>query len=185
MTADAMPIAADHDGVIGTTEDGRAFLRFERQLAHPVDRVWKAISDATELQQWLAYRVELEPRVGGRFVLHLGGPNTDEVASPGEVTVFDPPHVLEATGGDEGGVLRWELEPTGEGCRLTFTHTLMPGERPQNSVLAGWHFLHDQLPEALAGRPADWHAHEATRTEHGHIARIEEIYWHYRNQPRD
>lgn len=184
MTAEAMPITADHDGVIGTTEDGRAFLRFERHLDHPVERVWEAISDPSELEQWLAHRVELEPRVGGRFVLHLGGPNNDEVPTPGEVTVFDPPSVLEAVGGGEDGVMRWELAPDGAGCRLTFTHTLMPGERPRNSVLAGWHFLHDQLPAALAGQPVDWHALEATRTEHGNLARIEEIYWHYRNQPR-
>lgn len=185
MTAEAMPITAEHDGVIGSTDDGRAFLRFERQLDHPVERVWEAISDPAELEQWLAYRVELEPRAGGRFVLHLGGPNNEEVSTPGQVTIFDPPHVLEATGGDQDGVLRWELRADGSGCLLTFTHTLMPGQRPQNSVLAGWHFLHDQLPDALSGQPADWHTLETTRTEHGHIARIEEIYWHYRNQQRD
>lgn len=185
MTAETMPIAAEHSGVIGTHEDGRAFLRFERKLDHSVERVWAAISDPSELEHWLAYRVEMEPRLGGRFVVHLGGPQRDEVPNPGVITVFDPPQVLETNGGGEDGILRWELTPDGDGCTLTFTHTLMPGQRPRNSVLAGWHFLHDQLPDALAGQPADWHALEATRTEHGHIARIEEIYWHYRNQPRD
>jgi uncharacterized protein YndB with AHSA1/START domain len=184
LTVEAKTITAEHDGTIGTTDEGRAFLRFERHLNHPVERVWRAISEPAELERWLAYHVEFEPRVGGKFVLHLGGPNNDEVPSPGEVTVFDPPRVLEATGGDEGGLLRWELKPDAGGCHLTFTHTLMPGQRPQNSVLAGWHFLHDQLPVALAGTAADWHALEDTRTEHGHLARIEEIYWHYRNQPR-
>ena len=105
------------------------------------------------------------PRIG-----HLADPRT--AIEPIARSARD----LEATGGDEGGVLRWELASEGDGCVLTFTHTLMPDRRPQNSVLAGWHFLHDQLPEALAGRPTDWHALEDTRTEHSHIARIEEIY---------
>jgi uncharacterized protein YndB with AHSA1/START domain len=39
----------------------------------------------------------------------------------GELTEFDPPRLLAYTWGDEA--LRWELEPTADGCRLAFSHT--------------------------------------------------------------
>ena len=184
MAMEAAAIAPEHEGVIGVREDGRAFIRFERRLAHPVDRVWGAITDPAEMAEWLACRVEFDARTGGRLALWLGGADAPHVAQY-VVTAFEPPHVLEASGAGEDGVLRWELRSEGTGCVLTFTDTRPTGERARNSVLAGWHVLMDQLPEALAGRPTDWRALEATRTEHGHLARIEEIYWHYRNQVRD
>lgn len=38
------------DGTLETV-GGRPALRFERKLGHPIERVWRAISDATELGQ--------------------------------------------------------------------------------------------------------------------------------------
>jgi hypothetical protein len=52
------------------------------------------------------------------------------------VTVADSPRVLEYTWGD--GILRWELEPVGDGTRLTLQHTI-PDETFLSKVAAGWH----------------------------------------------
>jgi uncharacterized protein YndB with AHSA1/START domain len=183
MTAETTPIAPGHEGVIGAHEDGRAFIRFERRLDHPVERVWAALTEADRLIEWLGHQAEIDPREGGRLAIWLGGPG-DPGSAEYTITVFDAPHVMEVEGGGEAGVLRWELRSLGKGCTLTFTHTLLPGERPENLVLAGWHVLLDQLPDALDGSPADWVALEATRTDSGFMARFEEIYGHYRNQPR-
>jgi uncharacterized protein YndB with AHSA1/START domain len=181
--ANSPAIAPEHEGMTGTQDDGRAFIRFERQLRHPVERVWAALVEPEQIIEWLCWRVHIEPRVGGQYTMWLGEAGGEKPEEVGRITVFEPPRVLEADGAD-GGTLRWELRPDGAGCVLTFTDMRPLGERASNSVLAGWHLRMELLPEALDGRPTDWVALDATRTEHGSIARIEEIYWHYRNQAR-
>ena len=66
------PIAPTDEGVVGTDDDGRAFIRFERHLPHPIDRVWAAISEPAEIVGWLYQRVEIEPQLGGQFPMWLG-----------------------------------------------------------------------------------------------------------------
>ncbi len=184
MTAGAgKSIAPEHEGVIGAHDDGRAFIRFERHLRHPVERVWAALTEPERMVEWLGHRAEIDPREGGRLAIWLGGPG-DPGSAAYTITVFDPPHVIEADGEGEEGVLRWELRSGGEGCTLTFTHTLLPDEGARELVLAGWHLLLDQLPDALGGSPADWEALEATRTDTGFMARFDEIQRYYRNRPR-
>jgi uncharacterized protein YndB with AHSA1/START domain len=39
------------DGTLETI-DGRPALRFERRLAHSVERVWRAVSEPAELARW-------------------------------------------------------------------------------------------------------------------------------------
>jgi uncharacterized protein YndB with AHSA1/START domain len=66
------PIAPADEGVVGTDDDGRAFIRFERHLRHPIDHVWAAISEPAEIVGWLYQRVEIEPQLGGQFPMWLG-----------------------------------------------------------------------------------------------------------------
>ena len=42
-------------------------LRFERQLCHPVEKVWAALTDPAQLAQWLAPG-EMELTLGGRVI---------------------------------------------------------------------------------------------------------------------
>jgi len=176
-------IPAEHEGVYGTAEDGRAFIRFQRTLGHSPERVWAALTEPEQIVTWLCHRAEIDPRVGGHIAMWLGSTADTKPPLRGAITVFDPPTVLESDH-DDGSTLRWELQPHSEGCVLTFTDTRPADERASNAVRAGWHLRMELLPPALDGQPADWVALDATRNEHGVIARIEEIYWHYRNQPR-
>lgn len=157
----------------GTAEliDGRHVLRFERRLAHPIERVWAAITEPKELVGWLA-EAELDLVEGGSVVLRWQNPVAEEDAERygielpeddpgppvvrGEVTRLDPPRLIEWDT-DVHGVLRWELREDGAGCVLTLTSMLPPVEDfPVEQTLAGWHLHLDLLDEALAGRPADW-----------------------------
>jgi uncharacterized protein YndB with AHSA1/START domain len=124
-TPDAMGILSVHD-------DGRYVLRFERDLAHRPERVWRALTEPGELSQWFPTAIEGERALGAkiRFVFREPAPRAADMPEllsrdpedlDGEFTEFDPPHVLAYTWGDED--LRWELEPTAGGCRLTFIHT--------------------------------------------------------------
>src|SRR6266508_6752873 len=48
--------------------DDRAVLRMERRLAHPPEKVWRALTDPAHLNQWYPFQATaLELRVGGRI----------------------------------------------------------------------------------------------------------------------
>jgi uncharacterized protein YndB with AHSA1/START domain len=142
------------DGVLEKIE-GKDVLRFERHLAHPIERVWAALTDPGELVGWWG-EAEVDLIEGGRFTVRWL--NTDEhgnsVVMHATITRLDPPNLLE-TRGDVHGVLRWELHLDGNGTVLTFSSTLDLPEEYRTMVLAGWHYHLDAIAETLDGRPAD------------------------------
>jgi uncharacterized protein YndB with AHSA1/START domain len=135
---------------------GRPVLRFERRLAHPPEKVWKAVTDPGEMAHWFPATVETELRVGAPMRFTFTGVDVD--APDGEIVELDPPKLFVFHWGDD--VLRWELLPDGTGCHLVFTHTLS-GELPFGDELslarnaAGWDGCLDQLNALLEGRPYD------------------------------
>jgi uncharacterized protein YndB with AHSA1/START domain len=132
----------------------RDVLRFERRLSHPVERVWRAITEPDEIVQWLG-EAKLEPVEGGEAVLRwLNTPEQHEAR--GTVTAIDPPRVLELDT-DTDGILRWELHEDGAACRLVFTASY-PEKNAETRVglLSGWHIHLDHLADALDGRAQDW-----------------------------
>jgi uncharacterized protein YndB with AHSA1/START domain len=124
---------------------GRTVLRFERTLDHPPDRVWRYLTEASELRGWHPSPFELEPRVGGA-VRYL--PTDGAAFGEGEVTEYDPPRVLAYTWGDDH--LRWELESRGDGCLLVLTHTFDDHFKAARDA-AGWDVCLDALGARLAG----------------------------------
>jgi uncharacterized protein YndB with AHSA1/START domain len=128
-------------------------LRFERDLHHPVEKVWAALTTPAQLAQWLAPG-EMELRLGGRVSLAF----TDgDSAIDGRVTALAPPALLEFTWTDKGndlGLVRWELIGEGGGTRLVLTHTVPEAAREFGlPALAGWHTLLEQLVALLDGKP--------------------------------
>jgi uncharacterized protein YndB with AHSA1/START domain len=136
--------------------DGRQVLRYERRLAHPVERVWSALTEPAELVGWWG-DADVELVEGGSFVMRWL--NTDDQGNSSvmnaTITRLEPPRLLE-TNGDIHGTLRWELSPDGGGSLLVFTSTLELAESDRAKVLAGWHVHLDHLEDALDGRPVDW-----------------------------
>jgi uncharacterized protein YndB with AHSA1/START domain len=59
------------DGTLETI-DGRPALRFDRTLPHSVERVWRAISEPTELQRWFPAAAEWTPATGETFEATAG-----------------------------------------------------------------------------------------------------------------
>jgi uncharacterized protein YndB with AHSA1/START domain len=139
-------------GVLRETEDGRLALRFERRFAHSPDKVWRAITETDQLRAWFVQildydRFRFEPAPGGaiEFVSTAGE------TGHGEFIQVDPPRLLEYTWDSE--ILRWELEPDGDGCRLIFTNIF--DDRPSAASLgAGWHAGLELLASLLDGRRA-------------------------------
>jgi uncharacterized protein YndB with AHSA1/START domain len=130
------------------THGGRNVLRLERRLAHPPEKVWRALTTPADLVQWFPAEVRLDLRTGGevRFVF----PGGEAPEGKGVITDLDPPRLLAFTW--EGEHLRWELRPDGAGSVLTLEHTL-DDRYGAASFAAGWHTCIDAMDDLLAGRP--------------------------------
>jgi uncharacterized protein YndB with AHSA1/START domain len=145
------------------TIDERPVLRFERRLAHPVDAVWRAVTEPDELAQWFPNTVEVDLRPGGRMAFTFPGGEAPPLQ--GEVVEIDPPRrFVFMWGGDE---LSFDLEPQddGDGCLLRLTVALDDREKAARDA-AGWHVCLDGLERLLADGaaarpfPADeWRGH--------------------------
>jgi uncharacterized protein YndB with AHSA1/START domain len=145
------------DGTLEKRDDGKAVIRFERRIGHPVERVWAAITEPAGMIGWWG-DAEVDLREGGRFDVRWL--NTDENGDSAHmhatISALDPPRLLELDG-DIHGVLRFELEPVdgGSGTRLRFSSTLELPEEFRTKVLAGWHTHLDALETALDGGSVD------------------------------
>jgi uncharacterized protein YndB with AHSA1/START domain len=128
-------------------------LRFERQLCHPVEKVWAALTNPAQLAQWLAPG-EIELTLGGR--VSLAFTDGDGVID-GQVTAIAPPRLLEFTWTDQDndfGFVRWELVAGDGDTRLVLIHTVPESARGFGlPMLAGWHSLLDQLAALLDDQP--------------------------------
>lgn len=125
------------------TDDGRPVLRFERYLAHPPEKVWKAVTDPAEMEYWFPASIHTELRVGAPMKFSFAGHNPDVTSGydEGEVLEFDPPRVYAFRWTDS--VLRFEVIPDGAGSRLLFSHALSGtgtwGDRQSSARnAAGW-----------------------------------------------
>ena len=122
-------------------------LTFTRRLAHPVEQVWRAVTEPEHLAAWFPQQIIGERRAGAplRFVSPAGD------GFDGEMLAFQPPTLLELTWG--GDRLRIELRPDGPGTVLTLTDTFGELGKAARDA-AGWHECLDRLAASLAGHPA-------------------------------
>jgi uncharacterized protein YndB with AHSA1/START domain len=132
--------------------NGEPTLRFERRLRHAPAKVWRAVTDPEEMRHWFPAAVEAELRPGApmRFVFPEEAVVDD--AWDGEVLEVDEPKVFMFRWNAD--VLRIELIPDGDGCRLVFSQTLGGGRvgfLAAGRTAAGWDTCLDQLVARLDG----------------------------------
>ncbi len=130
--------------------DGQPALIFERELPHPVDAVWRAVTEPAELRHWFPAEVDVDLREGGAMTFTC--PDGQAPPSSGRVTYLDPPRVFQFTWGDAR--MRFELEPVSDGCRLRFTHFLDDRGAAARDA-AGWHVCLDRLTRTVAGEDTE------------------------------
>lgn len=131
-------------------------LVFRRRFARPIEKVWAALTVPERLADWFAdTKVDrLEP--GGRIeFFHTGA----DYRSLGRVVAYEPPRLFAWTwselDGSKESLVRFELEPDGDGCRLTLTHSGLPPEDGEG-VLAGWHAHLEAVEDAADGVFTPW-----------------------------
>ncbi len=148
-------------------------LRFERKLAHPPEKVWRALTEPEHLAAWFPSDIHGERAAGAplRFVFRNGeGPPTE-----GGMLIYDPPSTLELRWEQE--ILRFEIHPDegrpdGDGCVLVFVDTFDDlGKAARDG--AGWHACLDVLEHHLAGRQPPWSPEEHWADVHaGYVERF-------------
>ena len=121
-TVDQVASSADLGELI---RDGdRVGLRFLRIYPHPVDRIWRALTESDQLRGWMPCDIVGERRQGAAIRLpfwsgHVEKYAIDEPVLTGEISVWQPPTRFGwSWGGDE---LLWELAAVEGGTELTFT----------------------------------------------------------------
>jgi uncharacterized protein YndB with AHSA1/START domain len=120
-----------------------------RELHHPPEKVWQALTDPAHLREWAPFDADGSLGTVGTTVklTTVGAPTL--LVTETTVTRADAPKMLEYKWG--GNDMRWELETIGGGTRLTLwtsinRHFIAMGA-------AGWHICFDVLDRLLAGQP--------------------------------
>ena len=122
---------------------------YKRQLRHPPAKVWSALTDPAQLSEWAPFIADRDlGTIGDATLTMIDGETT--VDMPASVRRVEPPHLLEYSWGTD--VLRWELTATGNGTRLTLSHTLDDRDWLPK-VAAGWHLCLDVAERLLDGTP--------------------------------
>jgi uncharacterized protein YndB with AHSA1/START domain len=126
-------------------------LVFVRDLPHPPEKVWAALTEPDQLPQWSPYTADRTLDTPGDATLTMVEDSDGEKLT-GSVRRAEPPTLLEHLWGDD--LLRWELTATAAGTRLTLHHTLDDrGWVPR--VAAGWHLCLDIADRVLAGQSVE------------------------------
>ena len=125
-------------------KDGEKWtLIMVRELRHPPEKVWQALTDPAHLRQWAPFDVDGRLDSVGTTVklTWVGAPRPIDT----KVTRADAPKILEY------GDMRWELEASGSGTRLTLWSII--DRRFISMGAAGWHISLDVLDRLLGGTP--------------------------------
>ncbi|WP_419993169.1 SRPBCC family protein [Streptomyces boninensis] len=134
----------------GFEPDGdRWTLVFTRDLRHPPAKVWAALTEPGQLAAWAPYTADRDlNRTGAATFTMIDDEHPQDLAA--DVVRAEEPALLEYTfGGDR---LRWILEPTPAGTRLTLRHTVA-GRDWLPKAAAGWHICLDVAERLLDGNP--------------------------------
>ncbi|MCI2419182.1 SRPBCC family protein [Saccharopolyspora sp. K220] len=129
--------------------DDRWALVLVRELRHPPEKVWAALTDPAQLREWAPYTANRDlGSTGDATLTMIDGDVAQDLA--GAVHRAEPPTLLEYSWGTD--VLRWELAATGTGTRLTLRHTV-DGQDWVAAVAAGWHLCLVVAEHLLDGQP--------------------------------
>ena len=125
-------------------KDGEKWtLILVRELRHPPEKVWQALTDPAHLREWAPFNADANLATAGTKV-KLTWVATSRVTET-QVARAEAPRVLEYQD------LRWQLEPLGNGTHLTLWHSI--DRRFIAWGAAGWHISFDVLDRLLAGVP--------------------------------
>lgn len=127
-------------------------LEFVRTLRHPVEKVWRAITEREHLHAWLPCDIVGERREGAPLRLPFWPEVTEAMGFEdpglvGVVRVWDPPRVFEWTW--DVDTIRFELTPQGDQTILRLTTWVADQTEGVVATGAGYHVCLDHLARVL------------------------------------
>jgi uncharacterized protein YndB with AHSA1/START domain len=146
----------------------RPVLRFTRRLPHAPSKVWRALTEPEHLEGWFPTTIDGERAAGAPLLFTFR--DVEMPPMEGTMLAFDPPRLLEFDWG--GDVMRFELEPDGDGCLLVVTDTFDElGKAARDG--AGWHVCLEQFVYLLDGATPPWDHATRWRVVHpGYVERF-------------
>ena len=140
--------------------DTRALV-LERQLPHPPEKVWRALTENSLLDQWLM-QSDFLPVVGHRFQFraepapHWNGVTDCEVldVAPNERLAYTWNASGEEAAGGLKTVVTWTLTPTADGTQLRLEQSGFRPEADAKNIEGagyGWQRFLDGLERVVAG----------------------------------
>lgn len=136
-------------------------IRFVRLVAHPPEKVWRAITDPEQLREWFPAVAELDRPAGTSVFFGVtdeqrrryGMVDDPDRAPNGRILRNEPPWVLEYEWAGE--ILTWEITGTAEGSRLVFTNVLTEPDAA-GPPAAGWEAGLEVVEAQMDGTPISW-----------------------------
>jgi uncharacterized protein YndB with AHSA1/START domain len=142
-------------------------MEYVRFYPHPIERVWRALTDKAELAQWFIPPTIWEPKVGARYRMHDDG-------FSGVIQALEPPRLLRlGNSAGDGGYTEYQLSEAPGGTRFRFVNHFDrdaaytftanpdlggdlpagPGTRWRPGFVGGYHAFWDDLADHLDGAP--------------------------------
>jgi len=129
----------------------------ERDLAHPTEKIWRALTQPHLLAEWLMQN-DFKPAMGHRFNLRTQAYGDWSGVIDCEVLAIEPNKTLSYTWDSGNGPLRvttvvtWTLTPTDTGTHLRMEQSGFRSDQPQNYAGAkyGWQNFFAKLEQVLA-----------------------------------
>jgi uncharacterized protein YndB with AHSA1/START domain len=133
----------------GKNGEDKWTLVLVRELRHPPEKVWQALTDPAHLREWAPFEADGSLGTVGNTVKLTTVAAPKLQVSETTVTRADAPQALEYNWGDHD--MRWELEAFDGGTRLTLWTNI--DRRFISMGAAGWHICFDVLDRLLSGTP--------------------------------
>jgi len=109
-------------------------LRASVEIDATPDAVFDSMTRSEPFQRWFGARVDIEPRLGGRFA--MGGFDLDPGGA--KFVEFEPGRKAALLFSADGETTSWELEDSDGKTRLTIVHSGFDATNPPYSGWAGW-----------------------------------------------
>jgi uncharacterized protein YndB with AHSA1/START domain len=126
----------------------RPMIRYRRVLAHPPEKVWRALTEPEHLTHWFPTTIDCGRAAGASLAFRFETIDIEPML--GEMLAYDPPRLMEFSWGED--VMRFELTPHPSGCLLVVSDTIVElGKAARDG--AGWQVCLEHLERVLKGGP--------------------------------
>lgn len=128
----------------------------ERDIAHPPEKLWRALTQPHLIKEWLMRNEDFQPVIGKTFRLSgdWGGVDCEVLAvEPGKTLTYSWNHAHDDPAFDLRSVVSFTLTPTATGTLLRMEQTGFRPEQKQafGGARYGWQENFTNLERVLAG----------------------------------